>query len=68
MRRGVSTKACGLTIAILEMFVVFSPVDITSFVPKIFFGSLLILIACDLIVEWLVSLTVGFIACSGDLC
>ena len=55
MRRGVSTRICGYTVAICELAVIVLPVSITSFVPKLFFGSLLVLIAIDLLIEWLVS-------------
>ena len=54
LRRKVSTRWCGYTVAALELIVVVMPVSVTSFVPKLFFGSLLILISVDLMFEWLV--------------
>jgi hypothetical protein len=41
----------------LEMVVVVAPVSVPSYVPKIFFGSLLVLIAVDLMHEWLIQVT-----------
>ena len=35
------------TIVFLEMVVVVAPVSVPSYVPKMFFGSLLVLIAVD---------------------
>jgi SulP family sulfate permease len=57
MRRGVSTRICGYTVAVCELAVILLPISITSYVPKLFFGSLLVLIAIDLLNEWLVDLS-----------
>ena len=54
MRRGVSTRICGYTVAVCELAVILLPISITSYVPKMFFGSLLVLISIDLLIEWLV--------------
>lgn len=54
MRQGVFSRKCGLFIILFELAVVLSPVSVTSFIPKCFFGSLLILISVDLMFEWLV--------------
>lgn len=54
MRRGVSSTICGFIVAAGELIFVLLPISITSYVPKMFFGSLLVLIATDLMVEWLV--------------
>lgn len=54
MRRGVNTRICGFLVAALEIVVVFLPISITAYIPKMFFGSLLVLIATDLMFEWLV--------------
>ena len=55
LRRGVTddSRVCGWTVAVLELLVVVSPVSVTSYLPKMFFGSLLVLIATDLMWEWL---------------
>ena len=49
MRRGVSTRICGYTVAVCELAVILLPISITSYVPKMFFGSLLVLISIDLL-------------------
>ena len=54
MRRGVESRVCGYTIVLCELAVMMLPVAITSFIPKFFFGSLLVFIAVDLMLEWLV--------------
>jgi SulP family sulfate permease len=41
-------------VVLVEVAVVMMPVPITCFVPKFVFGSLLIFIALDLLIEWLV--------------
>ena len=55
MRRGIVTRYCGYTVAVLEIVFFLLPFSITSYVPKCFFGSLLILISVDLLWEWLIS-------------
>ncbi len=55
LRRRVNTRICGYVVAACELLVVVVPVSVTSFIPKFFFGSLLVLIAVDLMSEWLVS-------------
>ncbi|CAE7619534.1 unnamed protein product [Symbiodinium microadriaticum] len=54
MRRGVESRVCGFTVVLCELAVMLLPVAITAFVPKFFFGSLLVFIAIDLMLEWLV--------------
>jgi sulfate permease, SulP family len=54
MRRGVDRRLCGYIICIGELFVALLPISIISYIPKLFFGSLLILIATELLIEWLV--------------
>ncbi len=53
MRRGVNHRICGVIIACTEIIVVLLPISVTSYLPKCFFGSLLVLIATDLMFEWL---------------
>jgi MFS superfamily sulfate permease-like transporter len=55
LRRGVKTKICGATILLCEFLIVVFPISITAYIPKIFFGSLLMLIALDLQWEWLIA-------------
>jgi hypothetical protein len=54
LRRGVRSRLCGLIIGCFEAIVVFIPFAITSYTPKFLYGSLLVLIATDLMCEWLV--------------
>eukprot|EP01034_Spumella_vulgaris_P025301 gene25301-31741_t len=54
LRRRVSSRLCGYTVAVCELIVVVLPVSVTSFIPKLFFGALLVLIAVDLMTEWLI--------------
>ena len=54
MKRGVFSRLCGVFIALLEATVVVLPISLTSYVPKLFFGSLLMLISVDLMWVWLV--------------
>ena len=58
MRRGVCTRWSGIAIILVELAVIMMPVPITSILPKMLFGSLLVLIAVELMFEWLVG-TVG---------
>ena len=53
MRRGVTSRVCGFTVVAAELAMVLLPVSVMSYLPKFFFGSLLVLIATDLMVEWL---------------
>ena len=54
MRRDVQTRICGIVAALLELAVVLLPTPVTCYVPKFIFGSLLVLISADLLMEWLV--------------
>lgn len=53
MKRGIRTRLCGYIIASIEILVILLPFSLTSYVPKFFFGCLLILISIDLMYEWL---------------
>ena len=54
MRRGVHNRVCGLLVAAIELLVVALPISVTSYIPKFFFGALLVLIGVDLMTEWLI--------------
>lgn len=54
MRREVRNRLCGVVVGVFELIVIVLPFSITSFIPKMFFGSLLVFIAIDLMFEWLV--------------
>ena len=53
LRAGIRSRMTGYTVAIIELLSVISPIVITSYIPNFFFGSLLIMICVDLMVEWL---------------
>ena len=54
LRRGVNSRICGFIIAFMELVVVIVPYSITGYTPKFFYGSLLVLIAVDLMLDWLI--------------
>ena len=53
-RRGVTSRVNGWAVILSELVIIILPISITSYIPKAFFGSLLVLIACELMFEWLV--------------
>lgn len=55
MRRGVYSRVNGYTVAVCELLLILAPISVISYLPKMFFGSLLVLISTDLMFEWLVA-------------
>ena len=55
MRRGVYSRYCGYTVVVFELIMILIPISIISYMPKSFFGALLVFIAIDLLMEWLVT-------------
>lgn len=53
LRAGVRSRLMGYVIAACEAITVVIPISILSYVPNFVFGSLLIMICVDLMVEWL---------------
>ncbi len=53
LRAGVRSELMGYTIAFGEAITVVVPISIISYVPNFVFGSLLVMICVDLMVEWL---------------
>jgi MFS superfamily sulfate permease-like transporter len=53
MRRKVNSRVCGMIIAASELIIITFPFSITSYLPRLFFGAFLTLIAIDLMYEWL---------------
>ncbi|CAN0473103.1 unnamed protein product, partial [Hapterophycus canaliculatus] len=51
--KGVDTRAASATSTVMLVAVAASPLSVISFLPRCFFGSLLVLISVDLMVEWL---------------
>lgn len=54
LRSGVKSRLSGWTIVVLELVTFLLPFSLISFIPRFFFGGLLILIAVDLMKEWLI--------------
>lgn len=50
---GVDTRLAGVTTCFIVVAAAASPASIISYLPRAFFGSLLVLISIDLMVEWL---------------
>lgn len=53
LRAGIRSPLMGYVIAICEAITVIIPISLLSYVPNFVFGSLLIMICVDLMVEWL---------------
>lgn len=53
LRAGIRSSLMGYVIAVCEAITVVIPISILSYVPNFVFGSLLIMICVDLMVEWL---------------
>lgn len=53
MRGNLDSRVTGLLVFLLEIVLVLCPFSVIAYVPKIFFGALQTLIACDLMVEWM---------------
>ncbi|CAN0364879.1 unnamed protein product, partial [Ectocarpus sp. 8 AP-2014] len=53
LRAGVDTRVASATSFVMLVGVAASPASVISFLPRCFFGALLVLIAVDLMVEWL---------------
>jgi MFS superfamily sulfate permease-like transporter len=54
LRMGIRSRLMGYVIALLSIVAVVIPFNILSFIPNMFFGSLLMLICFDLMFEWLI--------------
>lgn len=53
LRAGIRSRLSGYILALSEAIIVVLPVNILAYVPLFFFGSLLVMICVDLVVEWL---------------
>jgi SulP family sulfate permease len=53
LRSGVRDRYTGFTVALCEGLIVIAPFPVIAYIPKMFFGSLLVMICTDLMVEWL---------------
>lgn len=54
LRMGIRSRLMGYVIAFVSLVAVVIPVNILSYIPNYFFGSLLIMICLDLMFEWLI--------------
>lgn len=53
LRSGVRDRYAGFTVALVEGIIVVLPFPIIAYIPRLFFGSLLVMICTDLMNEWL---------------
>jgi MFS superfamily sulfate permease-like transporter len=53
LRAGIRRRVNGLVVALCELVILFLPFSPLEYIPSFFFGSLLVMIAIDLMVEWL---------------
>eukprot|EP00559_Dactyliosolen_fragilissimus_P004110 CAMPEP_0184862336 /NCGR_PEP_ID=MMETSP0580-20130426/6807_1 /TAXON_ID=1118495 /ORGANISM="Dactyliosolen fragilissimus" /LENGTH=736 /DNA_ID=CAMNT_0027360151 /DNA_START=145 /DNA_END=2351 /DNA_ORIENTATION=+ len=53
MRAGIRSRLAGFIVASFEFISVILPISILNYIPNCFFGSLLLMICFDLMVEWL---------------
>mmetsp|Transcript_5004 Transcript_5004/g.14208 ORF Transcript_5004/g.14208 Transcript_5004/m.14208 type:complete len:685 (+) Transcript_5004:79-2133(+) len=53
LRAGIRSRLSGYVLAVTEAIIVVLPVNVLKYVPLFFFGSLLVMICVDLVVEWL---------------
>ncbi|KAH9109121.1 hypothetical protein LEN26_005710 [Aphanomyces euteiches] len=54
LKSNTNSRIPGLVVLIAELIIFVSPVALTAYIPKFFFGALLSLIAIDLMMEWLI--------------
>ena len=54
LRMGIRSRLMGYVLAFLSLFSVVIPINILSYIPNFFFGSLLMMICLDLMFEWLI--------------
>lgn len=55
LRQGVTTRAAGLVIVVIEVAAFMSPVSATAFVPRFYLGGLMAWIGFDIMKDWLLS-------------
>ena len=54
LRMGIRSRLMGYVLAFVSLFAVIIPINILSYIPNFFFGSLLMMICLDLMFEWLI--------------
>ena len=54
LRMGIRSRLMGYILALFSLVAVVIPINILAYIPNFFFGSLLMMIALDLMFEWLI--------------
>eukprot|EP00854_Cymbomonas_tetramitiformis_P012357 gene12357-14595_t len=54
LRAGVTSRGAGFTIVALELVVILLPISILQFIPRFFFGTVLMFIGSDIMLDWFV--------------
>mmetsp|Transcript_29253 Transcript_29253/g.67174 ORF Transcript_29253/g.67174 Transcript_29253/m.67174 type:complete len:199 (-) Transcript_29253:296-892(-) len=53
LRAGIRSRTAGFVTALTEILVVLLPFPLIAYIPEMFFGSILVMIAIDLMHEWI---------------
>ena len=54
LRMGIRSRSMGYVVSAVSLIAVIVPFNILAYIPNFFFGSLLMMIALDLMFEWLI--------------
>jgi len=54
LRNGVKSRVGSFVIVVVELTMFFAPIDLMSMLPRFIFGSVFLVVALELMVEWLV--------------
>ena len=54
LRNEVTTRAASLVVVLVEVVIFLFPVDLLGFLPRFFFGCVLLFVAVDMLLDWLV--------------
>ncbi|KAF0683474.1 Aste57867_24508 [Aphanomyces stellatus] len=54
LKSNTNSRIPGIVVIVAELIIFVSPITLTAYIPKFFFGALLSLIAIDLMMEWLI--------------
>jgi len=68
LRAGIRSRLSGYVLAMAQIVVLVMPVPILAYVPNFFFGSMLSMICCDLMYEWLWDVRLRVTAVEYVLC
>jgi len=53
MRAGITTRLCGFTVVLSELAIFALPFSVLAYIPRLFFGGILLFICFDLLLDWL---------------